>query len=51
MRLLIERVKSCKCVIDGLTNSEIGQGLLVYCGLDTYALVKLWEKFKEVVEE
>ena len=27
------------------------QGLLVYCGLDTYALVKLWEKFKEVVEE
>ncbi len=34
MRLLIERVKSCKCVIYGLTNSEIGQGLLVYCAFE-----------------
>lgn len=24
--------------------------LLAYCGLDTYALVKVWEKLKEVVE-
>ena len=29
---------------------EIRNGLLVYCGLDTYAMVKLWEKFKEVIE-
>lgn len=35
-----------------MTNEEkTRHGLLVYCGLDTYALVKLWEKFKEVVEE
>ena len=30
---------------------EIRQGLLEYCKLDTYALVKLYEKFKEVIEE
>ena len=28
----------------------IREGLLKYCGLDTYALVKIWEKFKEVTE-
>ena len=28
---------------------EIRQGLLEYCKLDTYAMVKIWEKFKEVV--
>ena len=28
---------------------EIRQCLLEYCKLDTYAMVKLWEKFKEVV--
>lgn len=28
----------------------IRHGLLVYCGLDTYAMVKLWEKFKEVAQ-
>ena len=27
---------------------EIRQGLLEYCKLDTYAMVKIWEKFKEV---
>lgn len=30
---------------------EIRKGMLMYCGLDTYALVKVWEKLKEVVEE
>ena len=30
---------------------EIRQGLLEYCKLDTYALVKIYEKFKEVIEE
>ena len=29
---------------------EIRNGLLVYCGLDTYAMVKIWEKFKEVTQ-
>jgi hypothetical protein len=24
--------------------------LLAYCGLDTYAMVKVWEKLKEVTE-
>ena len=28
--------------------SEIREGLLEYCKLDTLAMVKLWEKFKEV---
>ena len=27
---------------------EIRQGLLKYCELDTYAMVKIWEKFREV---
>ena len=27
---------------------EIRKGLLEYCKLDTYAMVKIWEKFKEV---
>ena len=30
---------------------EIRQGLLEYCKLDTYALVKIYEKFKEVIKE
>lgn len=30
---------------------EIRHGLLVYCKLDTLAMVKLWEKFKEIVGE
>lgn len=29
---------------------EIRHGLLVYCELDTYAMVKIWEKFNEVIE-
>ncbi len=29
---------------------EIRKGLLKYCELDTYAMVKIWEKFKEVTE-
>ena len=28
---------------------EIRKGLLVYCELDTYAMVKIYEKFKELV--
>lgn len=31
--------------------NEIRHGLLVYCELDTYAMVKLWEKFKEIIGE
>ena len=37
----------------GKTKEEqeaIREGLLKYCGLDTYALVKIWEKFKEVTK-
>ena len=30
-------------------HEEIRQSLLEYCKLDTYAMVKIWEKFKEVV--
>ena len=30
---------------------EIRDALLKYCELDTYALVKIWEKFKEVINE
>lgn len=30
---------------------EIRHGLLVYCELDTYAMVKLWEKFNEIIKE
>lgn len=29
--------------------SEIRDGLLKYCELDTYAMVKIWMKFKEVI--
>lgn len=29
----------------------IRHGLLVYCELDTFAMVKLWEKFKEIIGE
>ena len=39
--------------LKGKTKEEqetIRNGLLVYCELDTYAMVKLWEKFKEIVE-
>lgn len=30
---------------------KLRNGLLVYCELDTYAMVKIWEKLKEVVGE
>lgn len=30
---------------------EIRNALLKYCELDTYAMVKIWEKFKEVINE
>ena len=30
---------------------ELRKGLLVYCELDTYAMVKIWEKLKKVVKE
>ena len=30
--------------------NEIREGLLEYCKLDTYAMVKIWEKFIEVSE-
>ena len=29
----------------------IRHGLLVYCELDTFAMVKLWQKFKEIIGE
>ena len=28
---------------------KIREGLLVYCKLDTFAMVKIWEKLKEVI--
>ena len=30
---------------------KLRNGLLVYCKLDTYAMVKIWEKLKEVIGE
>lgn len=30
---------------------KLRKGLLVYCELDTYAMVKIWEKLKEVVKK
>ena len=30
--------------------SEIQKDLLVYCHLDTLAMVRIWEKLKEIVE-
>lgn len=30
---------------------KIREGLLEYCKLDTYAMVKIWEKFNEVINE
>ncbi len=30
---------------------EIRHGLLVYCELDTLAMIKLWERFKEIIGE
>ena len=30
---------------------EIRDALLKYCELDTFAMVKIWEKFKEVINE
>ena len=30
---------------------KIRHGLLVYCELDTYAMVKIWMKFNEIIEE
>lgn len=29
---------------------KLRNGLLVYCKLDTYAMVKIWKKFKDIVE-
>lgn len=29
---------------------KLRESLLEYCKLDTYAMVKIWEKFKEVIE-
>ena len=30
---------------------KLRNGLLVYCKLDTLAMVKIWQKFKEILEE
>ena len=30
---------------------KIRNGLLEYCKLDTYAMVKIWEKFNEIIGE
>ena len=30
---------------------KLRNGLLVYCKLDTYAMVKIWKKFKDIVGE
>lgn len=40
--------------LKGKTKEEqkiIRHGLMVYCELDTYAMVKIWEKFKEIIGE
>jgi len=40
--------------LKGKTKEEqekIRKGLLVYCKLDTYAMVKIWQRFKEIVGE
>ena len=40
--------------LEGKTKEEqekIRHGLLLYCELDTFAMVKLWERFKEIVGE
>ena len=40
--------------LKGKTKEEqevLRNGLLVYCKLDTYAMVKIWEKLKEVIGE
>lgn len=29
---------------------EIRKGMLMYCGLDTYALVKVWQKLNEIIK-
>ena len=34
MRLLIQRVKECKCIIDNKVHSSIGKGLLCYCAFE-----------------
>lgn len=39
--------------LKGKTKQEqqvLRNGLLVYCKLDTYAMVKVWERLKEIVE-
>ena len=30
---------------------KLRNGLLVYCKLDTFAMVKIWQKFKEILED
>ncbi len=40
--------------LKGKTKEEqekIRYGLLVYCELDTYAMVKIWMKFNEIIGE
>ena len=36
---------------DNYFEKEIRNGLLVYCQLDTYAMVKIWMKFKEILSK
>lgn len=43
--------KSSELVLENGTKvGELARGLLVYCKLDTYAMVKVWEKLKEIIE-
>ena len=37
--------------MDEEERAKAREGLLVYCKLDTYAMVKIWERFKEVVDK
>ena len=30
---------------------KIREGLLEYCKLDTFAMVKIWERFKDIIGE
>jgi len=40
--------------LSGKTKEEqeiLRKGLLEYCKLDTYAMVRIWQKLKEIIEE
>ena len=52
MRCLIERVKEAECIIDNLSHSKIGRGLLVYVAFEekdnNQIIDKALEKIKKL---